>query len=228
VSVQPQLQRPFLIGIAGGSGSGKSKVAATVCRWFAPNALVLPQDCYYRDHPELSLEQRSRLNYDEPLSIDHALLQDHLQRLSCGRAIERPQYDFAVHRRRDQRTSVSAAEVVVVEGLFAWWDEGVREQFDLRVFVDADADLRFIRRLRRDVEERGRTIESVIRQYLETVRPMHEVWIEPARNQAHVVLPNSGAWENAEQILKQRMAARLPACLAVRLIAGDVLSGTDR
>lgn len=219
--------RPFLIGIAGGSGSGKSRVAATVCAWFAPDALVLPQDCYYRDYADLSTEQRSRLNYDEPLALDHALLQQHLQRLSCGQEIERPHYDFSTHRRRQQCDPIAPAAVIIVEGLFAWWDEAVRGQFDLRLFVDAAPDLRFIRRLRRDVEERGRTTESVIRQYLETVRPMHDRWIEPARAQAHVVLTNSGAWEETAHRLKQNLAARLPVPLAERLTYRNGLSDTD-
>jgi len=227
VSTPAPASRPFLIGIAGGSGSGKSRVAATICAWLAPDALVLPQDCYYRDHADLSAEQRSRLNYDEPLALDHALLQQHLQRLSCGQGIERPHYDFSRHRRREQREPVVPAAVIIVEGLFAWWDEAVRGQFDLRLFVDAAPDLRFIRRLRRDVEERGRTIESVIRQYLETVRPMHDRWIEPARAQAHVVLINSGAWEETAHRLNQNLAARLPVSLAERLTFRNVPSNPD-
>lgn len=215
--------RPFLIGIAGGSGSGKSRVADALCAWFAPDAVLLSQDCYYRDHPELSAEQRSRLNYDHPIAFDHVLLQEHLQRLSSGHCVDRPRYDFAAHRRRAQRERIAPAAVIVVEGLFAWWDEAVRAQLDLRLFVDAASDLRFIRRLRRDVEERGRTIESIIRQYLETVRPMHDLWIEPAREQAQIVLSNSGPWEEAERVLQQTLADHLPASLAGRLTRPDAM-----
>lgn len=193
-------------------------MAEVISQWFAPDAILLQQDCYYRDHPALSAEQRSRLNYDHPTAFDHALLLEHLQRLSGGHEIERPQYDFAIHRRLEQRRAMSPKPVIVVEGLFAWWEDAVRAQLDLRIFVDADPDLRFIRRLRRDMEERGRTIESVVHQYLETVRPMHEAWIEPAREQAHAVLRNSGAWEETEAVLKRKLAELLPASLAGRLM----------
>lgn len=202
--------RPFLIGVGGGSGSGKSTVAHTLCRWYEPDSVLLPQDCYYRDRPGLAPEQRQSVNYDEPDAIDHALLLEHIRRLARGETIQRPRYDFAHHRRAAGADAVAADGLIVIEGLFAWWDDAIRSALDLRIFVDAQPDVRLIRRLTRDMRERGRTAESIIGQYLRTVRPMHAAWIEPARQQAHLVIENSGSMEDLLLSLHRIIAPHLP------------------
>lgn len=182
---------PFVIGVAGGSGSGKSTVTREVLASVGPGmAAVVMQDDYYLDQPELSFEERCKLNYDHPDAFDWPLLMQHLADLRAGKAIEMPLYDFTVHRRSDKTITVQPAPIIVVEGLFALFDPALRKMMSLKVFVDTAADVRFIRRLQRDMAERGRSAESVIHQYLETVRPMHKQFIEPTKRNAHVILPH--------------------------------------
>lgn len=182
---------PFVIGVAGGSGSGKSTVTREVLASVGPGmAAVVMQDDYYLDQPELSFEERCKLNYDHPDAFDWPLLMQHLADLRAGKAIEMPVYDFTVHRRSDKTITVQPAPIIVVEGLFALFDPALRKMMSLKVFVDTAADVRFIRRLQRDMAERGRSAESVIHQYLETVRPMHKQFIEPTKRNAHVILPH--------------------------------------
>lgn len=181
----------FVIGVAGGSGSGKSTVTREVLASVgAEQAAVLMQDDYYLDQPTLSFEERSKLNYDHPDAFDWPLLMQHVAALRDGQAIEMPVYDFTVHRRSSQTVTVQPAPIIVIEGLFALFDPALRKMMSLKVFVDTAADVRFIRRLQRDMAERARSADSVIEQYLSTVHPMHKQFIEPTKRSAHVILPH--------------------------------------
>ena len=181
----------FVIGVSGGSGSGKSTVTREVLASVgSSNAAVLMQDDYYLDQSELSFEARCTTNYDHPDAFDWPLMMQHVQTLREGRAIEMPVYDFTVHNRSSQTITVQPAPIIVIEGLFALFDPALRKMMSLKVFVDTAADVRFIRRLQRDISERGRSAESVIEQYLQTVRPMHKQFIEPTKRNAHVILPH--------------------------------------
>jgi len=187
-------QKPAMtIGIAGGTVSGKSTLAKALLHTYASRgACLIDLDSYYFDRSHLTEPERARLNYDEPDAIDHALLAQQLALLAGGESIEKPLYCFGSHTRSGRET-VEPVSVIIVEGLFAFWDRSVRDLLDYKIFVDADADLRFIRRLKRDIAERGRTTESVIEQYETTVRPMHQMYIEKQRSLADVVLQNNHA-----------------------------------
>ncbi|MGQ0709324.1 MAG: uridine kinase [Rhodoferax sp.] len=181
----------FVIGVAGGSGSGKSTVTREVLASVGPGmAAVVMQDDYYLPEPNLSFEERCKTNYDHPDAFDWPLMMAHVQALRRGEPIEMPVYDFTVHNRSSQTITVQPAPIIVVEGLFALFDPALRKMMSLKVFVDTAADVRFIRRLQRDMAERARSAESVIEQYLTTVRPMHKQFIEPTKRSAHVILPH--------------------------------------
>lgn len=199
---------PFVIGVAGGSGSGKTTVTRRVMETVgSPNVAVLSQDNYYRDQSDIPFEARLKTNYDHPAAFDWALLREHLDALLAGVPIEMPEYDFTQHTRSSKTTPVLPGRVVVLEGFFALYDEEIRKRMHLKVFVDADADVRFIRRLLRDTRERGRTPESVIEQYLEYVRPMHLSFVEPSKRYADVIIPHGGMNEPALDMLAARIQA---------------------
>ena len=179
-----------VLAIAGGSGSGKTTVARALATHFGPEHVqIVVQDAYYRDRRDLSFEERKKINYDHPDAFDEGLLVEHLKTLRSGRAIPRPVYDYATHARTDSTVSVPPAPIVILEGILVLATPSLRELSDIKIFVDTDPDVRFIRRLRRDVAERGRTIDSVIEQYLATVRPMHLAFCEPSRRHADLILP---------------------------------------
>ena len=181
----------FVIGVAGGSGSGKSTVTREVLAAVGSKSVaVLMQDDYYLDQSNLSFEERCKTNYDHPDAFDWPLLSAHMQTLRAGQPIDMPVYDFKRHIRSEQTVKVDSAPIIVLEGLFALFDPALWELMSLKVFVDTAPDVRFIRRLQRDIAERGRTAESVIEQYLQTVRPMHKQFIEPTKRNAHVILPH--------------------------------------
>jgi uridine kinase len=183
----------FLVGIAGGTGSGKTTVAQRLAEQIGPSRLALLRlDLYYRDQPDLTPAQRAAVNYDHPDAFDWTLLDHHVEQLCAGNAVPVPVYDFAQYRRTSDVTWVPAAQVVVVEGILALYEPALRSRMDLKVFVDADSDVRFIRRLERDIAERGRTATSVIGQYLTTVRPMHLQFVEPTKRYADVIVPHGG------------------------------------
>ncbi|AXE36099.1 uridine kinase [Chromobacterium phragmitis] len=201
------MSTPFIIGVAGGSGSGKTTVTNKVLETIGSDmAAVIIQDYYYRDQSHLTFEQRLGTNYDHPQAFDWPLLISHIDDLRNGRAIEMPVYDFANHTRSDQTVTVQPAPVIVIEGLFPLYDAALREMMSLKIFVDTDSDVRFIRRLKRDIAERGRTMENVIEQYLTTVRPMHNQFIEPTKRFADVILPH-GANDPAVDIITTKVAS---------------------
>jgi uridine kinase len=184
---------PIVIGVAGGSGSGKTTVVSRIVESLgSDHVTVLEHDRYYRDRKDLRLEERAALNYDHPDSLETDLLVKHLVELKEGRSIELPFYDFARFARRTQHETKVPRRAIIVEGILIFTDAALRELMDIKVFVDTDADTRFIRRLQRDLTERGRTVDSVIEQYLSTVKPMHLDFVEPSKRYADIILPQGG------------------------------------
>ncbi|MDC7717074.1 uridine kinase [Vogesella sp. DC21W] len=201
------MSTPFIIGVAGGSGSGKTTVTRKVLETIGTEmAAVIVQDYYYRDQSHLTFEQRLSTNYDHPHAFDWPLLIEHIDDLRNGRAIEMPVYDFSNHTRAEETVTLQPAPVIVIEGLFPLYDAALREMMSLKIFVDTDPDVRFIRRLKRDIAERGRTTDNVIEQYLGTVRPMHNQFIEPTKRFADVILPH-GANDPAVDIITTKVAS---------------------
>jgi len=201
-------RQPLVVGIAGGSGSGKTTVVAEIVRAIgADRVTVLHQDAYYRDNSHLSAEERARLNYDHPDAFDTPLLVQHIEALRRGEAVESPVYDFAAHARLLETEHKPARAVIVVEGILILYEPELRQLMDIRIFVDTDADVRLIRRLQRDVAERGRTVESVIRQYVATVRPMHLEFVQPSMRYADVIIPEGGYNRVAVEMVVARVKA---------------------
>jgi uridine kinase len=199
--------KPFVIGVAGGSGSGKSTVTREVLASIGPEmAAVVMQDDYYLDQTHLSFEERFKTNYDHPDAFDWPLMKQQVKALCRGEPIEMPVYDFTAHNRSSKTITVMPAPVIVIEGLFALYDASLREMMSLKIFVDTAADVRFIRRLQRDIAERGRSVESVTKQYLDTVRPMHKQFIEPTKRHADVIFPH-GANKPAVDIITTKAAS---------------------
>src|SRR5918993_5581593 len=184
---------PVIIGIAGGSGSGKTTVVRRLMRSLGDDKVsVLEHDRYYRDRSDLRLEERAALNSDPPDSLETDLLVQHVKSLRAGEAIQAPQYDFARHNRLDARDTLQPRTAIIVEGILIFADAPLRALMDVKVFVDADDDTRFIRRLQRDITDRGRTVQSVIEQYLGTVKPMHLEFVEPSKRYADIIIPQGG------------------------------------
>ena len=196
-------QPPLVIGLAGGTGSGKTTVAAAlVYAAGGERVALLPQDAYYRAQPDVPFEARARTNYDEPGAFDHVLLIHHVDALVAGHTIDRPVYDFEHHDRSNRTIALASAPIVIVEGILVLHDPELRRRLSLKVFVDAPADERFIRRLERDVRERGRSAESVIDQYRRTVKPMHDLFVEPSKQHADLILPEGGQNQVALDVLR--------------------------
>lgn len=187
------MKRPLVIGVAGGTGSGKTTVVRRIMEALGDtDVTVLAHDRYYRDHPDLRLEERGGLNYDHPNSLDTELLIGHLRALKDGRSADLPVYDFTRHVRKPETQPVQPGSAIIVEGILIFADPALRSLMDVKVFVDTDADIRFLRRLQRDIAERGRTVPSVIDQYLSTVKPMHEEFVEPSKRYADLIVPEGG------------------------------------
>ena len=195
-------KKPFVIGVAGGSGSGKTTVARNILEIAGRDRVAhLLHDHYYNDLGHLTYEERCQVNFDHPDSLDNELFKQHLRQLASYPPVECPIDDFKTHRRTDETISIFPRQVVLVEGILIFQDPELRNLMDLRVFVDTDADLRVLRRINRDVEERGRTLESVIQQYLDTVRPMHNEFVAPSKKYANLVIPEGGMNQVAIDIL---------------------------
>lgn len=206
----PSAERPLVIGLAGGTGSGKTTVARALVETAGPGrAVLLPQDAYYRAQRDVPAEVRARTNYDEPGAFDHDLLVAHVDALRAGRSVERPVYDFERDDRAAETTHVPSAAVIIVEGILVLHDVALRTRLSLKVFVDAPADERFIRRLERDVRERGRSAQSVIEQYRRTVKPMHDLFVEPSKAHADIILPEGGENHVALEVLRAFVVAHL-------------------
>jgi uridine kinase len=203
-------QQPVTIAVAGGTGSGKTTVAqALLERVGSDHIAYVPHDAYYKDLRHLPPNQRAAINFDHPDSLDNVLMIEHIQQLKRGKAVEIPVYDFTIHERTNQTEHVAPHPIVLVEGILILALPEMREQFDVKIFVDTDADIRFIRRLKRDIAERGRTPESVIQQYLNTVRPMHLEFVEPSKRYADVIIPEGGFNTVAVDMVADRIRSML-------------------
>ncbi|RSD24114.1 uridine kinase [Mesobacillus subterraneus] len=186
-------RKPVVIGVAGGSGSGKTSVTKAIIDSFKGHSiLMIEQDYYYKDQSNLPMEERLKTNYDHPLAFDNDLLIEHIQKLLRYEPIEKPVYDYAVHTRSSEIIHVEPKDVIILEGILILEDERLRDLMDMKLYVDTDADLRIIRRLLRDIKERGRSMDSVIEQYVSVVRPMHNQFIEPTKRYADIIIPEGG------------------------------------
>lgn len=203
------MKKPVIIGIAGGSASGKSSIAQRLKREFenSNSVVIIRQDDYYKDQSHMKFEERIKTNYDHPFAFDTELLIQHLDDLIHGKSIQKPTYDFVNHTRSDVIESIEPCDVIVLEGLFTLENEDLRQRLDIKIFVDTDADIRFIRRMTRDVKERGRSLESVVDQYTTTVRIMHDLFIEPSKRYADVIVPEGGKNEVAIDLLTTKISS---------------------
>ena len=207
--------RSLIVGVAGGSGSGKSTVARKVAELLTDVAVAqVSMDAYYRNMSHLTFDERKRLNWDHPDVIDMELLGDQLEALAGGAAVERPVYDFTTHLRAPRTERVPNADVVLVDGILLFWNPRVRALCELKVFVDVEADIRLIRRIRRDMRVRGRQLTDILEQYLDTVRPMHEEFVEPTKQFADIIVPHGGRNEVAIEMIAARIQERLRAATA--------------
>ncbi|MFB6126069.1 MAG: uridine kinase [Halolamina sp.] len=198
----------FVVGITGGTGAGKTTVARLVTENVGESVTRIPMDNYYEDLSHLDVEERATVNYDHPSAFEWELLRDHLERLLAGQPVEMPQYSFDVHTRLGETVTVEPTDVIVLEGILALYDEDINEMLDLRLYVETDADVRILRRIRRDVVERDRDLEGVIDQYLSTVKPMHEQFIEPTKKRADLIIPE-GANSVAVNLLEEKIQAEV-------------------
>ena len=204
------MEKKFLvIGIAGGTGSGKTTLMKNIISRFGDVVTVLSHDNYYRRHDELTYEERCKINYDEPAALETDLMAYHLDLLRRGEPIECPVYDFTQHNRSDETITVVPKSVIIVEGILIFENEPLRDLMDIKIFVDTDADVRLCRRIKRDVNKRGRTLESVLTQYQETVKPMHEKYVEPSKKYADIVVPEGGKNLVALDMIMGRIARHL-------------------
>lgn len=209
------MSKPLIIGIAGGSGSGKSTVARKVADALTSLSVAfIDMDAYYRNFTELPLEERRRVNWDHPDAFDFDLLTEHLNELSERRTIDKPVYDFVTHLRSDTIARVEPSDVIVIDGILLFVDPRVRELCDVKVFVDADADIRLIRRLRRDMRARGRPLNEILDQYLSTVQPMHLQFVEPSKRYADIIVPRGGHNAIAIEMIVAKISRRLAAAMA--------------
>ena len=195
----------MIIGIAGGTGSGKTTLTNRLKDRFGEDVTVVYHDNYYKRHDEMTYEERCLLNYDHPDAFDTDLMIEHIQALKAGESIECPVYDFTVHNRSDQTLIIKPTKVIIIEGILIFQNAYLRDQMDIKIFVDTDADVRILRRILRDVEERGRSLESVVTQYLTTVKPMHEQFVEPSKRAADIIVLEGGQNVVALDILIQRV-----------------------
>jgi len=200
----------IFVGIAGGTGSGKTTLANTLINTLEENnTIFIPHDNYYKDRSHLPFAERENINYDHPDAFETNLLVSHLKKLQNGENIEMPQYDYSTHTRKAKTIKIKAKPVVIVEGILVLADEKLREMFDIKLFVDTDADIRILRRLKRDINDRNRSFESVYEQYLSTVKPMHEAFVEPSKTYADIIIPEGGMNEVANNLLLTKLQSYL-------------------
>ena len=199
----------MVIGIAGGSGSGKTTLTNQIVSRFTDEVTVVTHDNYYKAHDDMTYEERSRLNYDHPNAFDTELMIEHLKMLKAGQAVECPIYDYTIHNRSKNTLTIAPAKVIIVEGILIFENKELCDQMDIRIFVDTDDDLRIIRRIRRDVMERARSLDSVINQYLDTVKPMHEQFVEPSKKNASIIVPEGGRNEVALNMILNQVRSHL-------------------
>ncbi|MFQ9892011.1 MAG: uridine kinase [Emergencia sp.] len=203
------MEKVIVIGIAGGTGSGKSTMINNIKNRFDDKITILSHDFYYKQHDNMTYEERCQLNYDHPDAFDTDLMIEHIKELKQWKEIQRPVYDFTIHNRVEETVTVRPAKVIVVEGILIFENQELIDLCDIKVFVDTDADVRIIRRILRDVQERGRTLESVVTQYLTTVKLMHEQFVEPSKKKADIIVPVGGFNVVALDMLNQRIHALL-------------------
>ncbi len=187
------MKRPIIIGICGGTGSGKSTVVEKIIENIDDkNYSIIKHDDYYKQNDDLSMEERVKINYDHPFSLDNELLKQNIQDLIDGKTITKPLYDFTVHNRKKETETIVPTEFIIIDGILIFEDAELRNIMDFKIFVDTDADIRILRRIKRDIQERGRTLDSVIEQYIKTVKPSHEQFIEPYKKYADIIIPHGG------------------------------------
>jgi uridine kinase len=205
----------YVIGIAGGSGSGKTTVINKILEKIGEEkVIILQHDWYYKDNRHLSFEERSQLNYDHPEALETSLLISHLKEISAGRPITAPQYDFSTHLRKEETRLLKPGKIILVDGILIFGDKALRDLMDLKIYVDADSDHRFIRRMERDIKERGRIRESIVAQYLKTVKPMHDLFVETSKRYADIIIPNGGVNSVAINLLISKIESVLANDLA--------------
>ena len=203
------MDQVLVIGIAGGTGSGKTTITRKLCENFGPDVSVINHDNYYKAHHNMPYEERAKLNYDHPNAFDTDLLIRDLRQLKKGKTIQCPVYDYSIHDRTDRFVEIKPTRVVIVEGILIYEDRELCREMDIKIFVDTDADERILRRIVRDVRDRGRSLESVIDQYLTTVKPMHEQFVEPSKRRADVIIPGGGHNQVALKMVVERVRAHL-------------------
>ncbi len=195
----------LVIGIAGGSGSGKTTLTNQIAAQFHEGVTIIKHDDYYKSHDDMTYEERCRLNYDHPNAFDTELMIEHIRELKEGRQVECPVYDYTVHNRSRDTTIIKPEKVIIIEGILIFENRELCDLMDIRIFVDTDADLRIIRRIQRDVLERARSLESVISQYLNTVKPMHEQFVEPSKKNANIIVPEGGYNQAAMEMIRNQI-----------------------
>lgn len=203
------MSKVMIIGIAGGTGSGKTTITRKLAEYFGDNVSVIYHDNYYKAHHAMTYEERTHLNYDHPDAFDTELLVQALRDLKAGREVECPVYDYTIHDRSEKTVTIRPSGVILVDGILILQDPALCEQMDVKIFVDTDADVRILRRILRDVEERGRSLESVVTQYLTTVKPMHEQFVEPSKRNADIIIPEGGQNLVALEMVIQRIRAHI-------------------
>lgn len=199
----------MVIGIAGGTGSGKTTITKKLVQRFGRNVSVIYHDNYYKAHHDMNYEQRSQLNYDHPDAFDTDMLVQALKELKQGHSVSCPVYDYTIHDRSDKTVTVYPAKVIIVEGILIFQSRELCEQMDIKIYVDTDADVRILRRIVRDVRDRGRSLESVVNQYINTVKPMHEQFVEPSKRNADIIIPEGGHNQVAMEMVMERVKAHL-------------------
>ena len=199
------MNKPVLILVAGGTASGKTTVVNQITKKIPKDVSVICMDNYYKRRDDISLEERKKINYDHPNSFDLDLLKKDLETLSKGKTIYSPSYDFTVHNRSNETITIRPSKVIILEGIMAMYDNDIRNLADIKIFVESEADIRFIRRLKRDMKERGRSLDEVVNQYLETVKPMHDLYVEPTKKYADIIIPNNDKHDVALGILAAKI-----------------------